>query len=79
MQCPECGESMVKPSKEEVMEMLERKKKQVRGSNRPHKHGDGKAKKKISQKRSPKEFERLDYKVFNTSFFYTFSWLLLDA
>jgi hypothetical protein len=29
MQCPKCGEPMIKPSKEEVMEMLERKKKRL--------------------------------------------------
>ena len=29
MQCPQCGEPMVKPSKEEIIEMLERKKKRL--------------------------------------------------
>ncbi|MGA3059639.1 MAG: hypothetical protein ABSD92_04645 [Candidatus Bathyarchaeia archaeon] len=29
MRCPECGETMIKPSKEEVLEMLERKKKRL--------------------------------------------------
>ena len=29
MQCPACGEPMVKPSKEEVLEMLEHKKEKL--------------------------------------------------
>ena len=29
MQCPACGEPMVKPSKEQVLEMLERRKERL--------------------------------------------------
>lgn len=31
MRCPVCGEPMLKPSKEEIIEMLERRKKRLEG------------------------------------------------